>query len=575
MDKLTTGQIFGNYRIAEIVGEGGFATVYLADDIRPAMSRRVAIKVLGDQFATDPAFRDRFARESRLAANLDHPNIVPIFDAGESDGRLYIAMRFVEGIDLKERLTNGPLPPREAIAVVRQIASALDLAHRTGLIHRDVKPGNVLMAHGQTSQVYLADFGITKETSDGTEFTQTGLFLGTLSYASPEQIDGQPLDGRSDQYALGCLLFESLTGHPPFQGTLQAVIGAHVSKQPPSLSREVPGVPPAMDGVISRALAKDPSARFPTCQALVEAADLALSSGLADQTDETVITPDRRALDPNATVITGADPRSSLPPAAVTAPSADVHSIEPPPKSGSSSGLPTVPEPPSQSGVSPWWLAAAGAVAALAVLIAAFVISTGGDDDTEVRTASSATDDASRPAGNAQAPPTTATVDSSQFTGAARTIQPERVAAPLQTAPGFDACRQTTTYEPQQMFDGNPTTAWRTAGDGTGRNITINLGGETLVTSAGLLNGLAKVDSCDGTDRYFDQRRVTSVVWSFDDGTTVSQTFDPSTKTVQSIDISAVTTRVALQITGTTPAGARDFTPIAEIEIVGVPADTG
>jgi hypothetical protein len=163
------------------------------------------------------------------------------------------------------------------------------------------------------------------------------------------------------------------------------------------------------------------------------------------------------------------------------------------------------------------------------------------------------------------------TIDLSRFEGPSQTILPTRVAAPLQAAPGVDACGNTTTYVASNMFDSDPTTAWRTAGDGTGRRITLNLGTDTLLTQVGLINGMAKIDACDGTDRYFDQRRITSVEWTFDDGTSVTQHLDPSTKTLQNTDVNTVTTRVRLEIRATTPPGTRDFTPISEINLVGVP----
>jgi serine/threonine-protein kinase len=573
VDKLAAGETFGNYRIVGTRGEGGFATVYLAEDVRPAMSRRVALKVLDDRFASDPAFRERFTRESRLAANLDHPNIAPIFDAGEIGGRFYIAMRFVEGVDLKERLANSPLPPAEAIAVIRQIASALDYAHAQGLIHRDVKPGNVLLDHGETSRVYLADFGITKETADGKDFTQTGFFLGTLNYASPEQIGGQVLDGRSDQYALGCLLFEALTGRPPFEGNLQVVIGAHVSKPPPNVSDNVGGVPAAVDPVVWRAMAKEALDRFPSCTAMVDAAAAALSGSLAAD-DDTVITGGLSVdaqTDQDSTIVTPLD--IAAVPRDVTTPEVpSPQSAVPSPVSAASvSDSPT----PSRKG-SRALLAIVGALVVLLLVgVAVLLLKGGSDANPGSATATTDVPQAASPPSTDGTTPTTGDPSSAlgQFTGPTETIQPDRVAAPLPSAPGVDACEQPTTYEGEQLIDGNPTTAWRTTGDGTGRRITLNLGADTLVTSVGLINGLAKIDSCDGTDRYFDQRRVTAVQWTFDDGTTVTQDLDPSTKTMQTIEIESITTRVSVTILSTTPPGNRDFTPISEIEVQGVTAN--
>ncbi|MCB9372133.1 MAG: protein kinase [Microthrixaceae bacterium] len=581
------GETFGNYRIVRVRGEGGFATVYLAEDVRPAISRQVALKVLDDRFAQDPAFRDRFIRESRLAANLDHPGIAPIFDAGEIGGRFYIAMRFIDGTDLKERLAQGPLAVADCLSVLRQIASALDYAHGEGLIHRDVKPGNVLLDRGRSDRVYLADFGITKEIGDGKDFTQAGTFLGTLNYASPEQLDDRPLDGRSDQYALACLLFESLTGHPPFSGSLQTIISAHASKPPPKVSLEAGEMPPAIDAVVARGMAKSPDERYPTCGALVDAAAAALGP-VTGAEDETIVAHGAArgaapgGADPAATVITG--PVPSSPPtapadAAPPRPSPTPPPPPPPPPAAPPPGVPApsaVPDPVATpvpahrgSGARAALIGGAAAVIVLLLVGGALVLSNGSDSPGPVPTVPTGVTGASAPA--TSAPTTTA---ANRFTGPTEVIAPVRVAAPQQAAAGVDACGQATTYEGAQMFDGNPTTAWRTEGDGTGRRITLNLGGETLVTSVGLINGMAKVDSCDGTDRYLDQRRETAVEWTFDDGTVIAQTLDPTTRSMQRVEIETITTRVSLRIMGTTPPGTRDFTPISEIEVQGVVADT-
>ena len=279
------GAEFAGYRILEVIGSGGFANVYLGEDLRPAMRRKVALKVLRSELSADESFRDRFQRESLLAVQLDHhPNIVPVYDAGESDGHLYIAMRYIDGIDLKEKLKAGPLDPAEATSVVAQVASALDLAHEAGLVHRDVKPGNVLLPGGDPEHVYLADFGLTKETAAEQSLTQVGQFLGTLYYAAPEQIQGKDLDGRSDQYALGCLLYESLTGEPPFGGEVQAIIGAHLTREPPKATAKVPTLPPAIDAVIAKAMAKDPDDRFDSCGELGARAMQALRAPAPDGT---------------------------------------------------------------------------------------------------------------------------------------------------------------------------------------------------------------------------------------------------------------------------------------------------
>ncbi len=198
------GTELGPYRIEAVIGRGGMGVVYLAT--HSGLDRKVALKLLTPEYADDEGFRARFLRESKLAAAIDHPNIIPIYEAGQIDGTFFLAMRYVEGIDLQRRLVSGPLDPRNATAIVAQVASALDAAHSAGLVHRDVKPGNVLLAPSQaldgSDHVYLTDFGLTKQRGSQSDLTQAGGFLGTLDYIAPEQIEGKAVDGRADQYAL-------------------------------------------------------------------------------------------------------------------------------------------------------------------------------------------------------------------------------------------------------------------------------------------------------------------------------------------------------------------------------------
>jgi streptogramin lyase/predicted Ser/Thr protein kinase len=247
------------YRIEELIGRGGMSVVYLAEDRR--LRRRVALKLLASALAEDEAFRERFLEESQLAASLDHPNVVPIFEAGEADGQLYIAMRYVEGQDLKQLLQDGPLEPSRAIALCSQVADALDFAHERGLVHRDVKPSNVLLDAKQ--HLYLADFGLTKRVGEG-RTVEPGLF-GTIDYVAPEQIRGEEVDGRADVYALGCLLYECLAGEPPFRrGSDAATLFAHLEEPPPSLT--------GLEQVLPRSLAKEPTDRYGSCIELIDAA---------------------------------------------------------------------------------------------------------------------------------------------------------------------------------------------------------------------------------------------------------------------------------------------------------------
>ena len=271
------------YGIESLLGRGGMGEVYLAEDRR--LHRKVALKVLSAEFATNASFRERFLAESELAASIDHPNIVPIYEADEAGGYLYIAMRYVEGTDLKARLRQGPLPVDQAVDLLSQVAGALDLAHQRGLVHRDVKPSNVLVApgagHDGQDHAYLADFGLTTRLADGGSLADDGQLMGTVDYVAPEQITGGDVDGRADVYSLGCLLVECLTGEPPFQGSSDiAVLFAHLESTPPKPSERRPDLPEGLDHVVATALAKDPNERYQTCQELVTATRAAL--GIAE-----------------------------------------------------------------------------------------------------------------------------------------------------------------------------------------------------------------------------------------------------------------------------------------------------
>jgi YVTN family beta-propeller protein len=269
------GTSLGTYEIRGRIGRGGMGEVYLARDTR--LGRPVALKVLPERLAQDERFRERLLRESRLAASLDHPNVVPVYEAGEVDGRLFIAMRFVDGVDLKALLLEAaPLSPERVMKIAGQLAEALDAAHQRGLVHRDVKPSNVLLdLQGDHDHAYLADFGLTH--SPAAAGPTDGQFMGTVDYVAPEQIRGEVVDGRADQYALGCLLFECLTGSLPFRDRSEvAAIFAHLEEPAPAASERHDGLPPAVDAVLARALAKDPAQRFDSCRGLVAAARDAL-----------------------------------------------------------------------------------------------------------------------------------------------------------------------------------------------------------------------------------------------------------------------------------------------------------
>ncbi|HET6547986.1 MAG TPA: serine/threonine-protein kinase [Solirubrobacter sp.] len=265
---------FAGYRIESRVGRGGMGVVYRATDL--ALDRPVALKVLSEDLARDAGFRRRFVSESKLAASLDHPNVIPIHAAGEHEGILYIAMRFVPGDDLRTVLRNeGAMEPERTVRIISQIASALDAAHAEGLVHRDVKPANVLLT--ADDHAYLTDFGLTKRLSADTEATRSGMVLGTLDYIAPEQIRGERIGPFTDVYSLGCMLAHMLTGQVPFTlPTEEGKLWAHFSEPPPKPSVRVPGLGTRFDPVVARAMGKRPEDRYPTAGAAGAAARAAL-----------------------------------------------------------------------------------------------------------------------------------------------------------------------------------------------------------------------------------------------------------------------------------------------------------
>jgi len=266
------GQEIAGYRVASVLGCGGMGTVYRAEHLH--LQRTVALKLLTPALAADPAFRARFVREARAAAALVHPNIVAVYDAGEADGLLYIAMELVEGCDLAELIERQRLAPGRAVAILEQIAAALDTAHARGLVHRDVKPANILIgAH----RCYLGDFGLTKRLASRSALTSVGQLVGTVDYVAPEQIEGGELDARTDVYALGCVLYHCLSGSAPYQMESDVqVLVAHLKRAPAPLRDTRPDLPLALDDVVARAMAKAKDDRFASCGELMSAARAAL-----------------------------------------------------------------------------------------------------------------------------------------------------------------------------------------------------------------------------------------------------------------------------------------------------------
>jgi len=275
------GSELAGYRIEALIGRGGMGVVYRAEHLR--LGRKVALKLLPPELAENEAFRVRFESESRLAAAIDHPHIIPLYEAGDAEGLLFLTMRFVDGLDLKALIEReGPLPLERAVSIIGQVGGALDVAHERGLVHRDVKPANVLVASGAGPEVldhcYLTDFGLTKDTSAATALTAAGQFVGTIDYIAPEQIQGNMRGGAADQYALGCVLYECLTGHPPFERATELdVMWAHLNDEPPSAVERRPALPKKIDGVLARAMAKAPEDRYPDCTGIAAAARDTLS----------------------------------------------------------------------------------------------------------------------------------------------------------------------------------------------------------------------------------------------------------------------------------------------------------
>ena len=271
---LAPGTEFAGYRIERTLGRGGMGVVYLAEHER--LKRKVALKVLAPELADDERFRERFIRESELAASLDEPNVLPVYDAGEHDGNLFIAMRYVAGTDLRGLIDESPLALEDALTVVDGVARALDAAHSRGLVHRDIKPANILVVRSDgprhIEHVYLSDFGLTKRSASRSGVTGTGVFVGTLEYAAPEQFEGTALGPQTDVYSLGCVLFECLVREPPFRREQDAaVMYAHLHDPPPSASAQRPELPGGVDQVIEKAMAKRPVDRFATAGELAAA----------------------------------------------------------------------------------------------------------------------------------------------------------------------------------------------------------------------------------------------------------------------------------------------------------------
>ncbi|BBZ44287.1 serine/threonine protein kinase PknE [Mycobacterium parmense] len=363
------GSQFGPYRLRRLVGRGGMGDVYEAEDT--VRERIVALKLMSPTLSSDPVFRSRMQREARTAGRLHEPHVVPIHDFGEIDGQLYVDMRLIDGTDLAAIVKRyGPLSPPRAVAIVRQIGSALDAAHAAGVLHRDVKPENILVSADDFA--YLVDFGIASASSDE-KLTQFGTTLGTVKYMAPERFSDSDVTHRADIYALSCVLYECLTGSPPYTGDQVSVMGAHLNQEIPRPSAARPGVPPAFDRVVACGMAKNPADRFATCGELSEAAYAALAEPDRDRATD-ILQRNQVATLPAA--FAGQPPggmaRPPVPPAVASWSPAFPAPPVPGWAAGGAGGQPPPPwAPPPRGGRKPWvWVS----VAAVAVVAAAGVV---------------------------------------------------------------------------------------------------------------------------------------------------------------------------------------------------------
>jgi len=367
--ELSAGDDFAGYRIERRLGRGGMGILYLA--VEPGLDRRVALKLIAPEAAAEEVFAKRFAEESRIAASIEHPNVVPIYSAGEERGVPYIAMRFVAGSDLGRRIDRGgKLDPAHAVALIAQVGNGLDAIHAAGLVHRDVKPANVLLSGEEGHEhAYITDFGVARNVATQSGLTQTGRFVGTLDYVAPEQIAGGQVDARVDVYALGCLLFKLLTGRVPFPREGEAArLYAHLNDPPPAPSLYEPAVPMALDDVVIRAMSKAPEGRYPSAGDLGRAALAALSGAPVAIPERTVATGAAATIEPRTMAPAPTEPTVESAPADPAPPATAETAAEVSPSIGGKSSA--TPEPGRRRLVLGAGLVGLAAIAIVAVVLA-------------------------------------------------------------------------------------------------------------------------------------------------------------------------------------------------------------
>jgi serine/threonine protein kinase len=499
-DRIVGTDVAG-YTVESVLGSGAMGVVYVARQRSP--ERRVALKLITPAFANDEVFRRRFLREATAAAAIEHPHILPVYAAGESNGTLFMAMRLIDGRDLREILRGSPELPLERVErIVGQVGGALDAAHGRGLVHRDVKPGNVLVTEQPDAEdadfCYLMDFGVSTWTaSSAATITATGQMVGTANYMAPEQIEGGGVDGRTDLYSLGCVLYECLTGSAPFGGrSAPAILYGHLHERAPAPSSLRPELPSGVDAVIDRALRKAPEERYPSCRELSRDLRAALAGSAA-----------------------------TMP--ALTTP------VRP-------SGSPQVSRIARRPGRAMWIAVAAVATALLLVLAGIAYL----DFRDRVRVQS--------PSPGTQPP---------------HLIREGVQVIASDTAPSStDAAGNVVTYVPANLIDGDVETAWRMPGDGHGGSVTLIFDNPVNVVRIGLIPGYAKTDAQTGVDRFRQNRIIDSVAYEVPGLPDTRKVFRPL-PVPQFTHLRVTTSRITVRILGTSASGGLDYTAISEIYV--------